>query len=154
MDDLLEFLEVIRDQIHLVAIVPDGPARARYFGTDKDAAAAWAKDENAAGKNLYYTKNRVRPGLNKKPAKPDMVGFRFAYVDIDPPKDGGMLDGDAVCDRLEQSPVPPSSIIWSGNGVQALWRLKEGATIEQVEQASVSERAPRILSGPRRDCGI
>lgn len=136
MDDLLESLEVIRDQIHLVAIVPDGPASGKYFGTDIAAAEAWARKENAEGKNLYWTINLVRDGLNKKPKKSDIVGIRYAHVDIDPPKDGGPWDADGTCNDLITSRCPPTFVVWSGNGLQALWRLKPGASIEQVEQAN------------------
>lgn len=124
------------DQIHLVAIVPDGPAIGKDFGNDKDAAAAWAQEQNAQGKNIYFTVNRVRPGVNKKSTKADIDSVRFAHVDIDPPKDGGPWDADKTCDDLIASRCPPTTIIWSGNGWQAVWRLEPGATIEQVEQAN------------------
>jgi hypothetical protein len=134
MSDLLEFLESIGDQIHLVAIVPNGPAAGKDFGTDIDAAAAWAIKQNREGKNIYFTVNEVRPGVNKKPEKADIVAVRFAHVDIDPPKDGGPFDASAVCERLENSVTPPSFVNWSGNGVQAFWRLERGATVETTEQ--------------------
>jgi hypothetical protein len=136
VDDLRDFLAYLGGYIHLVAIMPDGPTIGRDFGNDKESAAAWALEQNAEGKNIYFTVNRVRPGVNKKPTKADIAAVRFAHVDIDPPKDGGSFDALAICDRLENSVTPPSFFNWSGNGVQAFWRLKPGATIEQTEQVN------------------
>lgn len=137
MSDLLEFLESIGDQIHLVAIPPEGgAARGHDFSTDIDAAAVWVREQNAEGNNIYFTVNEVRPGVNKKPTKTDIVTVRFAHVDIDPPKDGGLFDESAVCERLENSVTPPSFVNWSGNGVQAFWRLEPGATVETTEQVN------------------
>ena len=126
------FRTTIPDQIHLTAIIPDGLTVGWDFGTDADAAASWAATQNATGKNIYFSVNLVRPGLNKKAAKNDIIQIRFAHVDIDPPKDGSQWDRERVQSRLANAPCPPCVVNWSGNGWQALWRI-EGATKESVE---------------------
>jgi len=135
--DIVEFFgNTIPDQIHLVAIVPDRAAIGRDFGTNVAAAADWALARNVEGKNVYFTVNRVRPGVNKKPTKDDIVGFRFTYVDVDPPKDGSLWYPEAAYQRLKNAPIPPSFIIWSGNGWQAFWRLDGPAKLDQVEESN------------------
>lgn len=130
---------IICDAIHLAAVVPDGPLSGRYFGDDCDAAVDWAIERNRQGKNLYWTVNRCHDGVGNKPSKPDIQKVRFAHVDIDPPKDGSDFEKASAIDRLEGSSVPPSIIVDSGNGVQALWKLEEevddGEKVEQVNKA-------------------
>jgi AAA domain/RepB DNA-primase from phage plasmid len=112
------------DQIHLCAIPAKGGAVIGFdFGVDSDAAIAWAGQQNAAGAGIYWTVNGVSPGCNRKPSKADIISTRFAFVDIDPPKDGRAFDKAAVLTTLQASLAPPSIVIDSGGGLQALWRL-------------------------------
>lgn len=131
---LREFVtKTIPDQIHLTAIRPDGTEIvSRDFGTNIDEAAQWAIARNAEGMNVYFTVNRVKEGIDKKPTKLDIVGIRFTHTDIDPPKDGSAWDRNAAHKRLIENGPPPSMVICSGNGLQALWRVT-GATLEQAE---------------------
>lgn len=134
MDDLETFLTTtLGDQIHLVAIPPDdGATVGRDFGIAFEAAARWARDRNAEGMNVYFTVNRVRSGVNKKPAKADIVAVRCAHVDIDPPKDGSAWDAEAAYQQLADAPIEPTFVNWSGNGWQAFWRLGD-ATVTEAE---------------------
>lgn len=127
-------------QIHLCAIVPDGGTYGRDFGTDIDAALDWTIERNGAGQNIHWTVNRVRPGVQKKPGKDngDMIAARFAHVDLDPPKDGSAWDADAVLAELLASQCPPSFVIASGNGFQALWALSE--PVEQWQHVEAVNR--------------
>jgi hypothetical protein len=127
------FRRSIPDQIHLVAIGLDSPIEGRDFGIDGESALDWATAQSASKKNVYFTVNRVRPGVHKKPNKSDMVGYRFAHVDIDPPKDGAPWDKQGALDRLNNSTIPPTCINWSGNGFQAFWRLTDEVTGEVLE---------------------
>lgn len=135
--DIQEFCQkTIADQIHLTAIDPEKRSGlvARDFGTDVSGAVSWASKLNTDGWNIHYTVNAVRAGVCSKPSKADIIGPRFAHVDIDPPKGEMFTDEqrDDVFARLLDA--SPSTLIWSGNGVQALWRLEEGVTAEEVEQ--------------------
>ena len=135
--EIREFFEKsIPDQIHLTAIIPDGPTSARDFGTDSTSAIKWALDQNGDGKNVYFSVNRIRPGINKKPAKFDVVAVRFAHVDIDPPKDNSSWEPQHAYESLVNSPAPPAFINWSGNGWQALWRVEDGVKPGEIEEVN------------------
>lgn len=121
-------LSFLSDAIHLVAIHPDGgPPRAQWFGDDRARAEAWANIQNGEGFNVYFTANKVRPELNKKPTKKDIEGVRYCFVDIDPPFDEGEVWAKAHRFGL------PSIAIHSGNGLQLLWRVEDGRSVEQCE---------------------
>lgn len=133
-------LEFFRDYlattggIHLVSILPDSGGdgvTGRHFGTDYEAAATWALDQNAQQRNIYWTANVVTPGLNKKPTKEDITGVRVAHVDVDP--SGSGWDKSAALSDIQLRGTP-SVIIDSGNGWQALWWLSETSDIETVER--------------------
>jgi len=128
----MSFFQTIADQIHLVAIVPDGLTQGRNFGNDAQAAQQWALQQNAQGKNIYWSVNCVRSNVHKKPTKEDIIAVRYAHIDIDPPKDGSPFDKESTIRKLLSAPIRPSFIIWSGNGMQAFWRA-EGLTHEQGE---------------------
>jgi hypothetical protein len=140
--DVLEFFErTIPDQIHLTAIDPEKRMGvvARDFGTDAAAAQAWALQRNTAGLNVYYTINRVRDGLHGKPSKSDIVGVRFAHVDVDPPKGATTFTEEeraAVHARLLAA--SPGVLVWSGNGFQGLWRLAEGVATTRSRRSTAA----------------
>ena len=116
-----EFLRgCVREAIQLVAIWPDGPIYGHWFGSDASAAAEWAKATNETGYNIYWTVNTSTP-VTTKPSKADIVAARFIHVDIDPPKDGSQWDADVALAAL--LPLGPTTVIASGGGLQALWRL-------------------------------
>jgi len=136
--DVLEFFKnTIPDQIHLTAITHEIPGAivARDFGGETAAATDWAVERNLERYNVYFSVNRVREGVSKKPSKADIVGLRFAHIDVDPPKGAAsftMEQGEAARDRLHAA--KPSIVIWSGNGFQALWRLPEGVDAAEAEE--------------------
>jgi hypothetical protein len=134
-NDILDFFEkTIADQIHLTTITSDrGETEGQDFGTDIKAATDWVLDCNRDKKNIYFTVNRVKPRVRKKPTKAQIIGIRFAHLDIDPPKDGSVWDKDEVYKRLRDAPVPPTLINWSGNGWHAFWRLNDCANSEDAE---------------------
>lgn len=128
-DEIEHFLQdYVKDDLHLVRIHPElRQAKGRWFGNDLEAALAWAIDWNKQGWNLYWTPNRVRPGLHKKAAKDDVTSARFAHVDSDPPKGVWPWDYRPTARELSELQLPPSFIIHSGGGLQAFWRLEEDA---------------------------
>lgn len=144
MNDLLDFLtKTLSDQIHLTAIHPDNerPTIGCDFGTDVPASVDWANAQNSAGMNVYYSVNLVRPGVSKKPAKADIVGIRFAHIDIDPPKNTAVWAVDqreAAYESILSSAIQPAIVVWSGNGWQVLWRLEGDVTHDQVEDVNRS----------------
>jgi hypothetical protein len=133
-DSISTFLtQPLKDQIHLVVIPPDGTPEGKDFSTNADTAIKWSKERNDSGGNIYYTVNAVRPGTNKKPLKSDIAGVRFGHVDIDPPKDGSAWNPQDTLKELMNFSAPPSFVVWSGNGWQALWRVRD-SSLEQVEE--------------------
>lgn len=137
-EEILEFFEqIIPDQIHLSAIDPNKrrPLIARDFGADALAAMKWALERNAQGDNVYFSVNRVRSGLNSKPSKADIVGVRFCHLDKDPPKGAASFTADekrAVEQQLMA--LDPRTIVFSGNGYQAILSVAHGTTAAQAEQ--------------------
>lgn len=138
-DQIAAFFETdIPDQIHLTAITPDGGTTARDFGMDVKAATAWTVEENTNGRNIHWTVNHVQSGVHRKPSKADITYARFTHADIDPPKDGSIWDAESVLKALLDSPIPPSIIVNSGNGLQALWRLEGSQNAQDVEAVNLS----------------
>jgi hypothetical protein len=123
------------DQIHLVSIDPEGrdPTEGKDFGVDVEAAIDWATAENGKGRNVYWTVNRARDGVHKKPKKADLVAARFAHLDIDPPKNGTPWDRAGALAGLQALNPQPSMIIDSGNGLQSFWRLDDGVAPLDIE---------------------
>lgn len=143
------------DQIHLVAIKPRQDAAqksapqpiGRDFATDIDAAIAWALEQNGKGWNVYWTVNRVRAGLHKKPGKKDIVAARFAHVDIDPPKrNPAAFDKGEIAVSLVALDAAPNFIIDSGNGLQAFWRLHSNAA-SACDVEAINEAIKECLGG-------
>lgn len=66
--------------------------------------------------------------------KEDVTAIRFAHVDIDPPKGRLFTDEEKEAAYTRLLAAKPSTINWSGNGWQGLWRLGEGVSEEEVEQ--------------------
>src|SRR5215217_5191785 len=108
--------KTIRENIHLVAILPDGLPIGASFGAEADKATAWAIAQNQRGYGVYWTVNIVRARLNKKPQKADIAAARFLHVDIDPP-----FDRSATIANLAAARHAASFVINSGNGLQAFW---------------------------------
>jgi len=134
------------DQIHLVAIDPDrGGVEGRHFCADRDAALAWAAARNRSA-SLYWTVNRVTPGVHAKPRKADIVAARFIHVDIDPPRDGSGFDRGTVARRLARHDPPPGLVIDSGGGLQAFWRL-DGECLDLVAVEAVNAQVRDAFAG-------
>jgi hypothetical protein len=141
-ETMRDFLaNIIAEHIHLVAMKPDDDQYpvGQWFGADADSAATWASTQNAIGKNVYWTVNRTREGLNKKPKKTDIVSARFAHVDLDPPKDGSPWDRAVALNGLTELDMPPSFVLDSGGGFGVFWRLEYAAenwpAIERLNQS-------------------
>lgn len=143
-DDARKLFERL-DHIHLVAILPDAPKttnpHGKYFGTDVEAALAWAANVNGNGWGVYWTLNYVGQSVGTKPSKKDIQAARGAHCDLDPPKDGSAWDKGEVIGALTEHNVPPSLIIDSGNGVQPVWLLDSAARDwAEIEAANIGIR--------------
>jgi hypothetical protein len=87
---------------------------------------------NRQGKaNIYFTPNIVSEAFAegtkpKKPKKTDIVGALGLHIDIDPrPGFDIAEEQERILGELRSYHLPPTVIIFSGGGYQALWRLRE-----------------------------
>lgn len=127
---------VIKNDIHLVAIVPDTiHISGQYFASDASAATAWAMERNAAGANVYWTVNICDPACGHKPTKQDIRAVRFLHCDIDPPKGAASLDKQATLATIVARGAP-SFVVDSGNGLQPIWRLSEPMSPDAAESVN------------------
>jgi predicted P-loop ATPase len=131
----IAFLKALRPKgpWALTAIIPDGVTTTKSFeASDEAGAAAFIKEHNQAGKNLYYTLNLCGRPISK-PSKADMTGAIALHADSDPDKDETI---EAAKTRImavyEAHRPPPSIIVNSGNGLQAIWLLDRGFEIPQA----------------------
>lgn len=138
----------------LVAIWPDGRVEGERF-EDRQAARNWIADRDG-GAGIFYHLNELREAPPSGRAKrEDVVKFRFAAADIDPPPacvNFAMWRGRVVDDLLAAQ-SPPDVIIRSGYGLHALWRIEPPMPInspDDVERAEALNRALRNEFGGDR----
>lgn len=124
----------------LVAIDPNGSGIRGAFPRHTGELREFLKSYTAIGWNLYFTPNRTRRALTRKPLKVDIRWFDFGHVELDPTDDVKDLPAwhKRIRDKLRKLDTHPSVMWSSGNGVQALWRfeppvLLNEATIQKCE---------------------
>ena len=106
-----------------------GPMPTRSF-RDPAQARAWIAARSGRA-NLYFTLNRTGE-VSKKPSKADIIDVEYLHVDIDNDEHGSLAGDEgrksAILLKLKQfaEPGPPSFIIDSGGGLQALWLIGKG----------------------------
>lgn len=125
-------LERIRPggSVALTSIIPDGKTLTATF-IDYAAAESWALEQNAAGKNVYFSVNPTAQPVKSKATKADISRVEYFHVDLDPRAGEDFasererirkrLNGSLAADGIP----PPTLIIDSGGGYQAFWRLVE-----------------------------
>lgn len=103
----------------------------RFTPDEAEVCREWIADQNADGNQIWYRAAAVQAGVNAKVAGDQhIIGTRLAWVDIDPDPD---RDRDAqrvgifrqLTTALPTGVKPPTLIIDSGNGLQALWVFRE-----------------------------
>ena len=100
----------------LTAIEPDGAATTRIF-EDEDKAAAFVNKHNGK-RNLYYSPNPTRSGLNSKATKADITAAEFAHADLDPLDDETPETAkQRYLAELEAFQPHYTALIDSGNGL-------------------------------------
>ncbi len=119
----------------LTAIIPDGAIETVRFGPeDGDECRAWIAERDGRA-NLYYSPNEPLPGVEKKAAKADIARVHVLHVDLDARP--GETTADAIArtrrlltEALPEGVAPPTAVVFSGGGHQALWRLREPVPID------------------------
>jgi hypothetical protein len=138
----------------LAAIHPDERNRkdylkARIFKPGEEAAVlAWLKQHN--DHNLYFTANLAKPrdqwpkrkdgAQSDRPTREDLAAMVCLHADIDPRAGENVLEEQERIGKLLRSPrprelPPPSLVVFTGGGFQALWRLKEPVAIKDLAHA-------------------
>jgi putative DNA primase/helicase len=132
----------------LVAIEPDPPvgktARVEAEHFDERTAAeahAWMRQYGAW--NLYYAVNAAAPGCSTTPTKEQITELRCLHVDVDLPK-GSAGDSAGLLAQLRALEPPPSAIVFSGGGDQAMWRFP--SNLPPAEMARVEAACREISS--------
>lgn len=149
-DDSIDFLR---------ALYPDGPwaltsidpekksgTRTSTFGPATEAECrAWITEQNR-NRGVYYHLNRPRRALAKKATKTDVAAVHFLHADVDPRAGEPLADERARILRLLTTSLPPgvpppTYIIDSGGGYQALWALREPIALAGDEAADAVKEA-------------
>jgi hypothetical protein len=125
---------------HLVAIDDDGKIAALSFDpTELEAAHPWieARQGNA---NVYYSVNELKPSVsNREATKQDVARALHLHVDVDDP---------AALPRISGFVPKPTTVVFSGGGYQAFWKLGEPISdLNRVER--INADLARKLGGDK-----
>ncbi len=121
----------------LSAIKPDGAIEPRCFWPQQlGEMTTWITSKVAAHSNIYFSINQPGWALDKRAQKKDIRTVRAFHVDIDPAKDGETPEQckERALHGLADFSPPPSVVVDSGNGIQALWLLEEPITLDGDEK--------------------
>ncbi|WP_181703313.1 VapE domain-containing protein [Chthonobacter albigriseus] len=129
--EAVEFLRCLApdEPAHLVAMPPDNRPVCRTFDPiDFAKVRDWIEGKMGA-ENIYYHVNVLKDGVrDKKATKADIEHARCLHADVD--------DLNAL-DRIRSFSPPPSVVVASGGGYQALWLLKEPSfDLDRVERCN------------------
>lgn len=137
----------------LTAIHPDRKARrsvvtASFDDATVDGLKAWLAEHNGT-RNCYYALNPLRAGVeNKKASKADVRELAWLHVDVDP-RDGADLAAERQ--RIEAlfsvytTHPRPTALIFTGGGVQAIYRLAAPLPLDGDEAIVEAEQYNRAL---------
>src|SRR5688500_18947908 len=98
-------------------------ANATFIAGDEQRMQQWIAARNGCY-NLHFMPNLPATVGDKRYGKADIAEMRWVHVDLDPPTDESPADFQRrTVQRLmfHAQPGPPTVLIASGNGVQALW---------------------------------
>lgn len=104
---------------HLVAISGAGKVAAQSFApTEVGAALDWIEARQGKS-NVYYSVNELKPSVsNRKVAKEDIARTLHLHVDV---------DDQTALSRISEFVPKPTTVVFSGGGYQAFWKLREPA---------------------------
>jgi hypothetical protein len=130
---------------------PQGLRAAQFAPSQEADLLQWLARE-AETRNLYFSPNPLlRLPESGKARKADVKAVAWLHVDVDPRAGEDQAAERARIRRLfdEDRPEgvpPPTVVIFSGGGYQALWKLREPVPIEgDVARAEEVERHTRAL---------
>lgn len=128
----------------VVAITGDRtkPVEGKTFHPGQESQLVAWLEQHGETCNIYWTVNRIARDIFGKPRREDIYEMSFLHVDIDP-RVGEDVDEERkrILELLQKAQPKPSSIIFSGGGYQALWRLSD--PVEIRGQEDLYEQAKR-----------
>ncbi|MDO6483569.1 primase-helicase family protein [Shimia thalassica] len=137
LEDAWDCLSAIRNNHVLVSIDPMD-LNAKLHGhsvdvTDTDQwkkACDWIKAEQKLERNIYFHANPVIEGHSTKAGKEKLGPCDMAQADLDPDGSGSSFKErrqklQQRVEALQNGSNPPTVLIDSGNGYNALWRLSK-----------------------------
>jgi Virulence-associated protein E/RepB DNA-primase from phage plasmid len=125
---------------HLVAINDVGKIAALSFGpTELEEARAWIEGRQGSA-NVYYSVNELKPSvLNRKAVKQDVARALHLHLDVDDP---------TALSRICEFVPKPTTVVFSGGGYQAFWKLREPTRdLNRVER--INAELARKLGGDK-----
>ena len=131
----------------LTAIRPDqkGAPTETFIGEHEiNDMRDWIEDMNKSA-GVYFCANPTRFRMRKRPREEDMLAFQYAALDFDPCNDESPAQcRDRVLTLLRGYRLKPTFVWSSGNGIQAMWRVKpaimlreDKATITKCKKATL-----------------
>lgn len=126
-----------------------------FASADKADALVWLERFNGK-RNIYFHVNPVLTNLSKKAEREDIKSLSWLHVDVDP-RAGEDLEEERkralglFTEKLPKGVPAPTTVIFSGGGYQAFWRLKEPLPIEgdleKAEDAKLYNLQLELLFG-------
>ena len=156
----LAFLRIMRPEGPwlLNTIDATGITGRTFDAPEAEDLVTWVNEENAAGKNLYFSVNPTINRLSKKASREDVAEVTHLMVDIDPDyaagesvEDAQMRAIQALNEKRENLPLP-TIVVNSGGGIQAYWQLETpihvGGDLRRAEEAKRhNSRLEQVLGG-------
>lgn len=148
----LAFLRHLRAEgpWQLSAIALDGSIKTKTFGPDTTALMLDWLEERDGHCNLHFLVNVPRG--NERPTREKIARVDYLHCDVDP-RVGEPLEKEQerirrlLTDKRPSSVPEPTTIIFSGGGYQALWKLREPVVIDgDLARAEDIERRNRHLA--------
>jgi predicted P-loop ATPase len=89
---------------------------------------------HAASRNIYYSVNPLKSAIDKKAKKSDIASIEYLHADFDP-ADGETPEAAKrrYLEALRNFDHQTWSVVDSGNGIQALWKLSQPVQIDGEE---------------------
>lgn len=132
---------------NVVAIDPK-TGRLYAAGAPTDAAEELRNfiEQHRDERNLYFSVNPTRRCLRKKATKADIGQVAYLHVDLDP-RDSEDLQAEKrrLLQAVKGFPIAPATLIDSGGGVQAFWKLADLLDADRAE--ALNRRIAEQLGG-------
>lgn len=130
--------------------MPTGEKRVvASIAADEADAAEFVGSYAGRGWNLYFSMNRPSPSVRTTPRKDEIVELVGLHVDVDLPKPPSPYAAptpeniDRLLEVLRTVSPPPTGVVFSGGGFQAIWNFPAPipATQENVLRVEAANRA-------------